>query len=396
MENAQRLTASETMLGTLGVVRSLSVYGLWLALHQDEFDLEFATVGRQFLDGYSFLMSKLGLPAAKKPLLSTGVAQDNPVETVFSNAFEGDKVKSLVTEFYGDCLTDIYTDMKLLSASWALASFFSKVEGASAARRSAIDSYRNDAHEMIEWALCDRTAESSSVWNVAWWHPAAVTLRENLIADLRPQQRGQGKLWFGRARDGLYKLMVTLHPHIRHVFERAARAKELHQTVVSCPTGHSGWQRYERAVEAVLRFLFIPPQRSLFAQAETSDRHERRDFVMPNLASGVFWDCLRREFGCKNILIECKNSDRPIDKGDLVQARNYLNRPSVGRFGIIFCRKEPSASAFSERRNAYNDSGALVLFAADRLAWELLVARAFVGDATLVLEREKVLFELAH
>jgi len=131
-------------------------------------------------------------------------------------------------------------------------------------------------------------------------------------------------------------------------------------------------------------------------QARSTDRHERRDAILPNNLYAGFWQIIRTEFESRHVVCEFKNSAGINSKQALNQLRIYLSKPTIGRFGLLFIRRPPSKSLLQAQRNAYEQSRILILPIDDAKLGRLLIARAYLGSCDDLLEREKIRFEIEY
>lgn len=164
----------------------------------------------------------------------------------------------------------------------------------------------------------------------------------------------------------------------------------------SCPRGRRHAKRFESICVEILEYLFVPPLQKVIPQSRRSDGHEIRDAILPNKAYGYLWDALRREFDVKHIVVEFKNYSKPIGKAEVSQLREYLTRKSIGRFGLVISRLEPSESALISRMDAYNQQNCLILFLNDNDLREMIEIRRLGKDPSIVIERMKEKFELNY
>jgi hypothetical protein len=177
----------------------------------------------------------------------------------------------------------------------------------------------------------------------------------------------------------------------------ADRARELAHELDACTPGRAGWSNYEDTCLRVLRFLFMPPFRRVFAQRRSQDGVVRRDAIIPNTSSQPFWSMVRLRFECKNVVVEFKNLQAGATSGSVTQMRIYLDKPTIGKFGLLLTRKPPSAALLRSRRAAYSEgNGKLILILDDKLVKTALVARAYLGTANYLLEQLVAEFDVSY
>ena len=112
------------------------------------------------------------------------------------------------------------------------------------------------------------------------------------------------------------------------------------EKITKCPKGISGWKEFETIIESTLEYLFKDSidYFQMKSQASNSSGTDRRDFIIVNDGKGGFWDSIRKFYDCNNIIVECKNSSDYLHNTDLRQVSDYLEKSSIGRFGLIFSR----------------------------------------------------------
>ena len=165
--------------------------------------------------------------------------------------------------------------------------------------------------------------------------------------------------------------------------------------LADCAPGWSHFRQYEDLCADALEFLFVPPLPDITLQSRTEDGHEIRDAVLLNHGTAGFWGEVRTEFGCNNIPCEFKNYREPIGTREVQQLRIRLDKPSLGRFGLILSRMPPSEPARIERRNAYVASPTkLMLFIDDDTLVEMVRVKSHGDHPERILQRLKTDFEL--
>lgn len=200
---------------------------------------------------------------------------------------------------------------------------------------------------------------------------------------------------FEQAFDQTYDLVNALVPHYPRIREALDRANELVGELEKIRPGKQDWQAYENVCAKCLRFLFVPPFRSLIEQGRSADGHESRDLILPNNQFGGFWSLIRHEFDSRHVVCEVKNV-ASLRKDDLNQLRIYLDKPTIGRFGLLFCRHGANKSATIAQRAAYEQAKILILIVSDQLLYRMLKAHAFSGSSDYILEHEKAMFEVTY
>ena len=107
-----------------------------------------------------------------------------------------------------------------------------------------------------------------------------------------------------------------------------------------CVPGSSEWGKYQKLVGDVLELLFCKTLSSPSMQSSDFSKNNRRDFVLLNATyENSIWRFLRDRYDAEYIIVDAKNSDKPITKQDILQISHYLKGKGAGRFGINISRK---------------------------------------------------------
>lgn len=192
-------------------------------------------------------------------------------------------------------------------------------------------------------------------------------------------------------------LTPSIIPEYSKVLQRVDKAKVLVRQLKSIAPGIKMWTEYEKLCLKVLNYLFVPPFRKVYEQVKTLDGYERRDAIIPNTAISGFWSDIKNEFGCKNIVFEFKNLSKGYNKETLNQLRIYLSKPTIGKFGLLFVRENDAPSSILKaQRDAYEQSGILILIITDQVLEKLIMAKAYFESCDDVLANEKVRFEINY
>jgi hypothetical protein len=224
---------------------------------------------------------------------------------------------------------------------------------------------------------------------------SAVAERVAALAKLLRRPRAE-PAYFARVYRCTEPVLNAAVPQYSEIEDRLRRGKEIIDALRKCRAGRSGWRSFEKLGTACLRLLFVPPFRKVYSQSRTEGGHERRDLALPNNHYTGFWQLIRHEFDSKHVVCELKNNAAPISKVDLNQLRIYLSKPTIGRFGLLLHRGEPSRSAREAQRQAYEQSRILILFVNEMALEKLVKYRAYLGSADAALEDMKTEFELSY
>jgi CheY-like chemotaxis protein len=164
----------------------------------------------------------------------------------------------------------------------------------------------------------------------------------------------------------------------------------------SCPPGRVGYNEFERICISIIEYLFIPPMRSIKFQVHRKDSHDIRDAVLEIDAVSGFWLRIQNEFNTNFVVFEFKNYKLGIRKSEVQQLRIYLRRKSMGKFGILISRQQPTQSAIIEQRDAYAEDDILILFCSDSDLIKMIKLRNQGKDPANYLRQLKTEFELSY
>ena len=218
-----------------------------------------------------------------------------------------------------------------------------------------------------------------------------VVLTNNLSAQVQTFFSDQTRCWFCPKADVLPDELARLVVDI--VSDKGSR---LLATLRSLSPGRTEALAYERIVSSLLDYLFVPPLERVLSQVPRGEGHDIRDIVLVNNTEGGFWSRVRQELASRHVVVECKNYVEAVKKQQVQQLQDYLSRKSIGRFGLLSSRLEPSGSALTARAKAYEDHDVLVLFLSDADLEEMVRLRGVGSDPSVLLARQKEQFELSY
>jgi hypothetical protein len=343
--------------------------------------------------GIDLLLKSLGLEVEGDPLAKHPLDLDAPVEIMLANCLPGDRLVDLIADAFGNEASVACLWAQQFVTAYILADMFGflKLAGTPAHRKSVIKEQRELAGTFLKVVGERIEHDRSSI--ITAFGAEVHSLAKALAVQL---QRGLGSpRWFSGVRELCEPLVNCLVPGYTTIEERLNRAMDLRMQLVKCPPGRENWRNYEDICVKILRFAFVPPFRTVIAQVRNLDGYERRDAVLPNNQYDGFWAALRDEFQSRHIVCEFKNRSR-LGKDALNQLRIYLEKPSVGRFGLLFARQTTGKSLKRAQRDAYEQAKILILILNDEMLVDLLFCRSFLGNAEEVLEREKISFEVNY
>lgn len=146
------------------------------------------------------------------------------------------------------------------------------------------------------------------------------------------------------------------------------KQKDKHESLIEqlkkCPAGKDNWSEYQTLVGEILEFLFCPPLSLPLSQNSDATKNNRRDFILPNyVLDNSIWKFFRDTYKADFVVVDAKNSAKPITKQDVLQMGNYLKQDGAGTFGIIIPRKGngPSSNISVREMWLYNHKMIVVL-----------------------------------
>lgn len=155
--------------------------------------------------------------------------------------------------------------------------------------------------------------------------------------------------------------IIKYHPPV-------SKQKDKHEALIEkikkCPAGKDNWGEYQTLVGEILEFLFCPPLSLPLSQNSDAAKNNRRDFILPNyVLENNIWKFFRETYKADFVVVDAKNSAKPITKQDVLQMGNYLKPDGVGAFGIIISRKGigPSSAISVREMWLYNHKMIVVL-----------------------------------
>ena len=157
-----------------------------------------------------------------------------------------------------------------------------------------------------------------------------------------------------------------------------------------CPEGKANWVEYQTLVGEVLQLLFCPPLSLPLSQNNDSTKNNRRDFILPNyVLDNSIWKFFREAYRADFIVVDAKNSAKPITKQDVLQMGNYLKADGVGTFGIIISRKGSGHSSNIAIREMWLYNHKMIVVLDDNDVEQMLLNRKN-GNEPAELIRKKI------
>ena len=155
-----------------------------------------------------------------------------------------------------------------------------------------------------------------------------------------------------------------------------------------CPPGREHWLVYQRLVGDILSALFCPPLGPVSEQNADGDYANRRDFILPNYAETGPWAYLERKYQAELIPVDAKNSNKPVQKNDILQVAHYLKRGGLGLFGLIFSRYGLNRAGERHLQDIWNFDGKMLVVLDDSdVEQMLLMKRSEQDPCQVILEK---------
>lgn len=173
-----------------------------------------------------------------------------------------------------------------------------------------------------------------------------------------------------------------------------------HQVLIGklkkCPAGKANWGEYQTLVGEVLEFLFCPPLSHPLPQNSDATKNNRRDFILPNyVLDNSIWKFFRDTYKADFVVVDAKNSAKPITKQDVLQMGNYLKPDGAGTFGIIISRKGSGSSSDIAIREMWLYHHKMIVVLDDNDVEQMLLDRKNGNDPAELIRKKIEDFRLS-
>lgn len=350
---------------------------------------------------HQLLYEKLGFEFdpkdfAPKPGL---IKKSSLFDFTYKNTLEQNKVAQKVKEFYGEDLYFIYVTVI----------FISNIYGASSAAELMIKEWEEDKNPPRDKVLRFKKLEREIIkiykecsfllheqsFLSKYYDPQFIEQLDSLQKIINEQNVTLELL--SSFHKQMTPLMQYVVPGYDDLVKREDIAFKLISELKAIKPGRTHWPKYETFCIKVLNYLFIPEFRKIYTQAKSFNGYERRDAIVPNNSPSRFWMDIKSEFSSKNIVFEFKNLSKGYSKAELNQLRIYLSKPTIGKFGILVVREnEEKQSLLQAQRDAYEQSGILILIVDDSVLIKLILSKAYFGTCDDIIANEKIKFEINY
>ncbi|MFD4323579.1 hypothetical protein ACFWQC_03025 [Nocardioides sp. NPDC058538] len=152
-------------------------------------------------------------------------------------------------------------------------------------------------------------------------------------------------------------------------------------------TGKDGWSAFQEWCGDVLDYLLSPPLETPIPELATKNRHNRRDFILPNYAESGFWQFMRVQYSAEYVVIDAKNHSGRLPKKEVLQMANYLSRHGTGLFGMIICRRGFDQGAQWTAQEHWMVHSKLIIALTVNDVLQMLAAKEVGNDPTAVIKQ---------
>ncbi|MFH8402220.1 hypothetical protein [Streptomyces sp. wa1064] len=197
--------------------------------------------------------------------------------------------------------------------------------------------------------------------------------------------------------DGSRIAQMALHADMREEASRFIGEQHFEITsspafvekLLQLPRGKGSWSPYQKLCRDIAEFLFCPPLRSPIWESSNAAEVNKRDFILPNYATGGFWKFLREKYHADYVVVDAKNYQEGVEKKEVLQIANYLSLHGTGLFALIMTREDPRESGSYTIRDQWIQHGKLIVTLNDREVEQMLVDKSFGNDPSELI-RQKI------
>jgi hypothetical protein len=356
-------------------------------------DIEFKENLNTQFENFNFLAKSLNIQfESAKDLLSEDYHYDKLISSYINSIVHNNNIDKNILELYGKEISEYYHALTdILSVNYILSFLVNKEEIDIKTERG---SFLNSEFKKGEEYINNYFKNFRKINFVIRKYFSTRELKT--YVDLYSQNI-ENKNDYQSLNEISSNLLNRVFPEYDEVAYNLRISKELIEKLNKCKVGLKDWNLYEKTCIEILRFLFIPEFSLLYFQNRTQNGHQIRDVIIPNTKQKGFWKSIKEEFNSKNIIIELKNgASKNLNKDSVNQLRIYLSKKTIGKFGLLFIRNQPSKSLLISRKLAYEESGILILIIDDKLLKNLILSKAWLGSCKEMIQREKIKFEMEY
>jgi hypothetical protein len=385
-------------LMALSCLRVISIQNIAEAIwsENEEIGLKHVIELEKNVDGLKIITESLGIETEKQDFF-TGLKEITtkiPFSIYIENCLEKDILSEKISDMYGPEAGLIFTLSQVLNIVRVISSGLPYIDLRKTPkhRRKYIKGERETGIDFIK-QTAEFLNDNQELIPDVFGEKRLYELKELMKVI---SQNPTSFQWARNVNNATYSIVNSLFPNFGEINTNIKRSEKLIHELRQCSTGKESWRLYETICTKILYFLFVPPMKRIVLQARSSSNMERRDAIIPIQRYDGFWNVIRQEYNCRNIVCEFKNNSQKLTKSAISQLRIYLSKPTIGKFGLLFTRKIPSKSLIQARRDAYEQEKMLILILDDEKLIKFLKSRAYLLNSENFLEQEKTHFEISY
>jgi hypothetical protein len=133
------------------------------------------------------------------------------------------------------------------------------------------------------------------------------------------------------------------------------------QKLVEVKSGREHARKFERAIEAALKYIFTTDLVSWSSQEITDTGMSRYDLIARVASEDDVWRMIKERFHSQYVIFECKNYKDPIRQGEIYTTEKYLYQKALRSVAFIISRTAAHQSAMAAARGALREHGKLIV-----------------------------------
>lgn len=189
-------------------------------------------------------------------------------------------------------------------------------------------------------------------------------------------------------KESAFSKLILAETFGEKAVENVDKFQETINELKNCPCGKENWGQYQKLIGKIMEMLFCPELEAPIAQVSDFTRNNRRDFVLPNYSFDEIWRYLREKYCADYLVVDAKNSSKPITKADILQMGHYLKSSGAGLLGVVVSRKGISQSAAFSRRDLWlQDKKVIIVLNDDDIEQMLLDRKTGNMPAKVLLKK---------
>lgn len=153
------------------------------------------------------------------------------------------------------------------------------------------------------------------------------------------------------------------------------------------PSGNKNALEYQLWVKDTFEYLF-PTLSGFHYEDVDDDQRNRRDLIIENWDTDGFWEVMRSSYSAYLIVVDAKNSGKPLLKRPVLEVAHYLKRDGCGLFGILVSPSGAGPAARHAIREIWRTTGKLIVSLDHSDIGEMLTQRDAGAKAEPYLQRK--------